>query len=219
MSGDNILNPVVYFNFLILSLLLFVNMGEGERRCNGPDEPRFVALEEGAGSFRATIFDEKSQTKVKDLSFFGHTSVGGIRKERDDSFNELELSKLKKIEVVKVNYQSKRYSDREFILVYVVTSKGKKIKDLLIPKKIVICGIEEDSGIQKAWFISKLDKIEVKGPREMTKEKKKKIEKELSVVQPKVEKKVTISSAILNVVDSFIELIKAFFGGITRLFS
>jgi hypothetical protein len=122
-------------------------------------EPSYAPLESGEGSFSGMVYDESIVSEVKDISFFGHTTVGGIRKESDDSMNRLEISKIKEIIVLKRSYDSKRYSDKEFSLVQVVTNDGTTIEDLLVPKHVIICGIEVKTQMERSWFLSKLDKI------------------------------------------------------------
>lgn len=212
---------------LLASVIIFcVNMGEGGRRFSTSDEPVFVPLEEKQGSYTAIVYDEKNQERVLDFSFFGHTSVGGIRKETDDSFTRLELSEIKEIRIVNPSFQSKRYSDKEFALVTVVTKKGIEIKDLLVPKNVVICGIGRDTGNKKAWWLRKVDKIIIEGELSFDKKlfmKKKPIApeqlkqfKEYEKLQEK-EKSASLVNAFMKIIDSFIDFVKTLFKKILKL--
>lgn len=157
---------LLHGTFLLIALLLWVNMGETEKdRTNTVknDEPHFVPLEEGEGNYAGVIHDEKTRTNLFNLSIFGNTKVGGILKESDDSFNQLKLSDLKEINIDMPTYQSTRYKDREFTLLTIKTTTGQVIKDLLAPRNIIICGIEKESKIEKAWFLYKINKIEITG--------------------------------------------------------
>ena len=146
---------------LVCIVLLCVNMGEGGRNMSTVVEPAFVPLEAKQGSYTATIYDEGKEIKVRDLSFYGSTSVGGIRQESTDSFSKLELGKLKVIKLVNPSFQSKRYSDQEFALIDVKTSMGAEIKDLLVPKNVIVCAVERSTGVSRAWWLRKIEKIEI----------------------------------------------------------
>ena len=54
---------------------------DGIQRNGGITEPGYAPLGYGEGSFCGTIYDESTVTDVKDLSFFGYTTLGGLRKE------------------------------------------------------------------------------------------------------------------------------------------
>lgn len=149
--------------FLIASIFL-INLTDGGKKSSVNLEPSFAALEEGEGSFSATIHDEATTAEIKDISFFGHTNIGGIRKEIDDSLNRLEISKIKEIRIVKRNYDSKRYSDKEFTLAQVITNDNTVIDNLLVPKHVVICGTEAKTQMERSWFLSKVDKIVIGKP-------------------------------------------------------
>src|SRR3990172_12100006 len=139
--------------FLLFAAIVLVNMGEGEKKIGAGSEPTFAALEEGEGCFKGIVYDEKTTSQLRNISFFGHSSVGGIRKEGDDSVSRLELSKLKEIKIISAHHDSKRYQDKEFVLVAVTMLNGTVVSDLLVPKHIIICGIEQNTQIEKAWFL------------------------------------------------------------------
>jgi hypothetical protein len=149
---------------LLIASIFLVNLTDGSRKSSVNLEPSFAALEEGEGSFSATIYDESTTSEIKDVSFFGHTNIGGIRKETDDSLNRLEISKINEIRIIKRNYDSKRYSDKEFTLAQVITNNNTVIDNLLIPKHVVICGLESKTQMERSWFLSKVDKIVIGKP-------------------------------------------------------
>ena len=142
---------------IVVVALTFINMGD--RDTNTSLDPTFTKLEDDVGSFSAVIYDEDSKIKVHDISFYGKTSVGGVRKESDDSINTLDFSKIKELTIEQSSYISKRYQDKEFVLATAIALSGSKIKKLLIPKNIIICGVELKTGMEKAWFLRDIDRI------------------------------------------------------------
>ena len=151
------MNAVKYLP-LVAIVILLGGFSDG-KKTSTVLEPSYAPLEAGEGSFCATVYDESTVAEVKDISFFGHTTIGGIRKESDDSMNRLEISKIKEMVVVKRSYDSKRYSDKEFSLVQVVTTDGTTIEDLLVPKHVIVCGIEVKTQMERSWFLSKINKL------------------------------------------------------------
>jgi hypothetical protein len=145
--------------FYVTSTFFLVNMGDGAKRNVMSVEPSYAPLEEGEQSFSATIYDDSTITEILDVSFFGHTSIGGIKKEVDDSTNKLELSKIKELTILKSNVESKRFRDREFSLAKMTAANNTVVDDLLIPKHVIICGIDKKSQMERSWFLSKIDKI------------------------------------------------------------
>jgi hypothetical protein len=148
---------VVVWSSVVVGLLM--GFSDGAKRNSVSLEPSFAPLEEGASSFVATIYDESTVTEIQDVSFFGHTSIGGIRKDTDDSTNKLELGKMRELVVVKSTYESTRFGDREFSLAKVVAANGAVIDNLLIPKHVIICGVEKKTQMERSWFLSKIDKV------------------------------------------------------------
>lgn len=140
-------------------LFLCVNFDGCDKHDNFAVEPQFVSLQEGQGCYYACIYDDGSVSKVKDLSFYGQTGIGGVRRESDDSVNKLELSTVKQIMVKVPAFESLRFRDREYMLVAVEYSTGAVINDLLFPKHVIVCGVEEETGMKRAWFLHKLEKI------------------------------------------------------------
>ena len=166
--------------FLLTIALLNINFTGG----GAPQvslEPTFTELKEDEPSFSAIIEDDNTKTEVTDISFTGHTSLGGIRKEKDDSVNKLELSNIKELEIINPDHRSKKYSDKDVMLAKVITNDGTEIDDLLIPRNVTICGIEQNTKIKKAWFLRKVKRItiekeirKIKGKEEMKEEKEEK---------------------------------------------
>lgn len=191
MKSFSFFKELARYILLIGALLLWVNMGEGGKEpvsTSKTDEPHFAPLEESEGNYNGTIYDEKTTTKVHELSFFGHTKVGGLRKESDDSFNQLKLSDIKEIQVVNPNYLSNRFKDKDFALIKVITINGNEIPDLLAPRHIVICGIEQGTKIEKAWFLNAINKIVIISTDQTTQESKK--NQEVKKEEPTIKKEI-----------------------------
>lgn len=150
-----------YHILALVVLFLSANFTNGAEKTK-PNEPEFVALQEGVESISGKIYDDGNIIDLKEISFTGHNKIGGIRSETDDSVNVLDLSKLKEIIIKQENYVSpRRYRDKEFILVDTISNNGAITKDLLVPKKIVICGISKKTDMEKAWYLNKVDKVEI----------------------------------------------------------
>lgn len=155
-------NFVARMFFLITVLVMTINMGDKDKGASA-HEPGFAKLAEGEGSFRAIVYDESNQYTIKNFSFFGHVTVGGVRRETDDSVTRFELSKIKELKVLTSHFDSKRFGDKDFLLAEVTSATGAVTSDLLVPKKIVICGIDEKSGLEKSWFMHKINRFVVQG--------------------------------------------------------
>lgn len=150
------------FSFVLAVLFfIFVNMTDGAKKHSAGIEPSYAQLEEGQGSLSITIYDESTVTEIQDASFFGHTSVGGIRCEVNDSNNKIDLAKIRELVVVQRGFQSKRFQDKEFTLIRIITSTGAMLDNLLVPKHVILCGIEKNTGMERSWFIEKIDKLVV----------------------------------------------------------
>jgi hypothetical protein len=170
----------LFFSFSIKS------MGDGEKT-NTTLEPSFAHLEEGGGSFSAKVYDDNTITELKDLSFFGHTDVGGIRCEKDDSMIKLDLAHLKEIKVLQPGFESKRYSNQEFSLATIIVDNDVVMNDLLIPRHIVICGIEKKTSAEKAWFLNKISRLVILGAKDEDVPQKRFVEKIFPAELPKTE--------------------------------
>lgn len=156
-------------------------------------EPRFTPLEEGQGSYTAKIYDEKNVITVKDLSFSGRASVGGIRSEKDDSIMQLKLSKVKEIKIVKPVHQSTRFRDQEFALATLTAHNGKVVDGVLLPKNLVLCGIEESTQIERAWIINRINKLVIETETKPAKKTKVKKETTQELNQKVVEEQVELA--------------------------
>ena len=158
-----------------------VPMGEGEDKASFK-EPSFTPLEEGEEDVEGIIKDENTSTTVKHLSFFGHTAVGGVRQESNDSVTKFDLAKMKSMKVTQHTYQSKRYPEKDFCLVDKVSLEGVVSKDMLVPRHVVVCGVEKGTGDQKAWYLNKLNEviIEKVGDQSVSDQDKKKLDEVLN---------------------------------------
>ena len=121
--------------------------------------PEFIELKDGEGFYSGKIYDEQSIVDVRELSFTGSTKIGGVKKETDDSENVLDFSIIKEIEILKPYYASKRFSDKDFMLAAVQYVNDNEKKEFLVPRKIVICALEAETGQRKAWLLNKIKKI------------------------------------------------------------
>ena len=151
----------------IVAAVTFINMGGGERVSTTLD-PVFTALEDGQGSYKATIFNKSNgqtiKTNVVNISFSGKTSIGGIKNENDDSLTTLDFSKMTKLIIEDPDYESKRYGRKEFILASIIDNEGKKHSNFLIPKNVIVCALTEEGRLEKTWLVKYLQKIEVYRP-------------------------------------------------------
>ena len=138
---------------------------EGVKQSKSID-PSYAPLEERAGKYRAKVYDEASVVDLCEISFFGHTTVGGVRKESDDSMNKLDLAFIKEIIIKKPDFESGHYPDKSFSLADIVTDTGVRIEDMLLPKHIIICGKENNTHIQKSWFLNKISRVTIEQPVE-----------------------------------------------------
>lgn len=150
----------------LMAVALFALNMDSQSKRNDSLEPAFAPLQEGQGSFRADIHDGGKKVSVKDISFFGVTSLGRIKSERDDSVSEFDLSEINQVDINNAHFDSKRFSDQVFTKITIQTRpldniEGKSVSELLIPRNIVVCGKEYETGLKRAWFISKIDKIVV----------------------------------------------------------
>ncbi len=182
----------VLYNILLISIsILCINMTPGNDTCTSK-EPEYVELKDGQPSFLARIYDDKSSIELKDFSFTGHTELGGVRKEDDDSVNTLDLSEIKELQVKNPNYISEKYKDKEYILASAVTNNGVAIKNLLIPRQVTICGIEVKTKMKKVWLLRNINKITLSRP----------VVKKKKIIDPSKEKGF-ISSIGTSIKDGF----------------
>jgi len=167
--------------------------GDGPVRSSTVLEPKFIPLEEGQGSYVVKVYDDSKLLTIKDASFSGRTSIGGIRSENDDSIMQLKLSKVKEIRIIKPVFQSKRFSDQEFTLASITTNNNTVVDNLLIPKNIVICGMEESTQIERAWLFSKLNRLVIESGIKPPKASKIKKESTKEINQKALEQQVELS--------------------------
>lgn len=137
------------------------------------DDLKFVPLQEGQGIYEAKIFGEadaqgnpKITYDVKEISFAGSTKLGGVKNEEDFSVTDLDISKIKEIQIINPTFQSKRYKVENiaevFVMAKVIFDTGAVLDNVLFPKKAQVSAVEVSSGAGKAWKISTLSKIEFK---------------------------------------------------------
>ena len=138
------------------------------------DDLKFVPLQEGQGIFEAKIFggmdapqgNPRVSYDVKEVSFGGSTKLGGIKSEDDYSVTDLDIAKIKEIQIVNSDFQSKRYTinnvSEVFVLARVTFDTGATLENVLIPKKVQVSAVEINTGAGKAWKLSNLSKIEFK---------------------------------------------------------
>jgi hypothetical protein len=123
--------------------------------------PAFTPLEEDAGRFDAKIYDEGTITDVTDFSFSGDAALGGIRSETSEAITKINLESIATIEVLdKGIYNSKRYPNLDLFAIKKISKNGATV-ELLIPRHVVVCGKEKATQDEKAWYLHKIDKIEI----------------------------------------------------------
>jgi hypothetical protein len=162
----SVLSVISLTIMLIGVMFICINMTDGARRTSSSLEPTYAPLEEKAGRFDAVVYDEKVSIELRDFSFFGHTTVGGLKKEDSDASCNLDLANVKEVIVKDQNYVSTRYKDQAFCFVDVVSKNGNIDKGFLIPKHVIICGINKKTNSEMAWFLSKVDRVVILQPGE-----------------------------------------------------
>jgi len=123
--------------------------------------PKYVALEQGEEWLIGIVRDENTTTELEAFSFFGNSTVGGVCREDNDSVTTVHLSAIKKLEIKQQEYSSARYPNKEFCLVDKTHIDGTVTQGLLMPRKLVVCGIEKKTKDEKCWFLGKIDQLEV----------------------------------------------------------
>jgi hypothetical protein len=124
--------------------------------------PKYVALEQGEEWLVGIVRDETTTTELEALSFFGNGTVGGVCREDNDSVTTVHLALIRRLEVKQQEYKSARYPNKEFCLVEKTHIDGTVTSGLLMPRKLVICGIEKKTKDEKCWFLGKIDQLEVR---------------------------------------------------------
>ena len=143
----------------IVSMGFFSVSSWGENK-EGKGDAAFAPLEEGQEDIQAVIIDGTTKTELKQVSFFGHTTVGGIRSENNSAMTKFDLSNIESLKVINPVFQSKRYQDKEFALVQKV-AVGGATEELLVPRNIMICGIEKNTGDEKSWHVHQIGELKV----------------------------------------------------------
>lgn len=151
-------NIILSCTVFLLTTVWLVPMGEQEQ-ASVSKEPAFSPLEEEEDLFNGRIKDDQKITEVTQLSFFGHTKIGGIRRDDDDSVTTLNLANIKSIKIQQHMYTSKKYPDKDFALVQKTALDGTVTDGLLLPRQVIVCGIEKKTGDEKAWYLSKIDEL------------------------------------------------------------
>ncbi len=143
---------------LCLSVTTCFGLGDQGAQLN-LSAPKFIPLEIGEESLSFAIRDENTTTELVDASFLGNTAISGICREDNDSVTAIHLAYTQKIKVVQQEYKSTRYPGKEFCLVEKTNVDGTVTDGLLMPAKLVMCGIEKTTKDTKAWFLGKIDQL------------------------------------------------------------
>jgi len=232
----------------LMSALLPVAMPMGETAQESlRKEPAFAPLHEGEECYDGIVKDETVETRVTQLSFFGHSTLGGIRNDSDDSVTKLDLTNIKSIKIKEASTISKRYPEKDFALIQKVSKTGIVTDDLLLPRHVIVCGIDKATGDEKSWYLNKIDELIVEEttqiPQPVTKEtrsvakgkrqvlvtteseqKPKVVEKPIAVTEKYVEKEVVIrekqaTSGPQTIKQSAINLVNAIVDLVKSLFT
>ena len=166
-KNENIFFSLLKISVLSIAAFAFINMGGGSNQNTTP-EPQFASLEDDQTNYISQIIDEGKTTKVSDISFSGNTEIGGIKRESDSAYIELDFKDIKELTVVKRSYYSPKFGDQEFILVNIVNPKNEKISNLLFPRNIVICGKSlnaNEKDFKFSWYLRDINKIVVEGSK------------------------------------------------------
>ena len=129
-----------------------------------PEIPKFVPLAIGQEALSGRVKDERTLTELEQISLFGSTEVGGVLSEKNDAVTTINLAQVRRLAVHGQAFVSLRYPDKQLCLVDRELHDGSQTRDLLFPEKIVLCGIQKHTNDRKAWFLSKIDYLELDGP-------------------------------------------------------
>jgi hypothetical protein len=105
------------------------------------------------------VNDESTTTELEKVSFWGSTAISGVCREDNDSVTAIHLAYTQKIKVLDQEYKSQRYPNKELCLVEKTNIDGTVVDGLLVPAKLVVCGIDKHSKDQEAWFFGKIDQL------------------------------------------------------------
>ncbi len=123
--------------------------------------PVFIPLQEGEGKYDAIVQDGTYECTLTNVSFSGHTKLGGIKNEHNDSFSSLDLATISVITIIDPFYQSERYINQEFVCADVTSLTGAVEQSLLIPRNVIIGGIDKKTQSEKVWFLKDLAQISI----------------------------------------------------------
>ncbi len=157
------------FVFLCLTSLYGMGNGtqNGARVSVSPDDPVFIELDEGEDSFEGEVKDNNKTTKIKDISFAGVTKLAGVRTEHDDSVSTLSLSSISSFTVLDPKYENEKLSSKNpsqvirYIKVRVKSWPSNQEGEYLLPYKIMLCGQEVGTDIQKAWWFKDISHLTI----------------------------------------------------------
>ena len=159
LKKENCMKKLIKFLFICFFATLFINMGTGERNSSAY-EPTFTSLENDEPNIRGIIESGVLKISVEKLSFSGVTKLPKLRSPNvnDKSLSTIELAKIKEIKIEDSNYE---FENEEWILAKITTIYDNKAIKLLIPRRVILCGIDKEMKIKKAWFLKDIDKIEI----------------------------------------------------------
>lgn len=152
-------NKKVLIGLFATGILLHVHpMGDNK---DGMGDSAFAPLEEGQENIQGVVVDEHTKTELAQISFFGHTTVGGIRCEDNDSMTKFDLANIRSLKVISQSFSSKRFPDKEFALIRKTSLSDAAPQDMLVPRNIVLCGTEKSTGDQKSWKIFQINELKI----------------------------------------------------------
>jgi len=125
----------------------------------------YIELGADQGIYNATINDSEQAITVSKLSFAGETTLDGIKKETDNSISRISLGEIETIKMLDPIYESKRYPQIELCAVALTTTNGA-LEEMLMPRNLLICGQDRDSGIKKTWSLRKINAIQLEHDQE-----------------------------------------------------
>ncbi len=145
---------------ILTGLLLTATNTNAGGKSKNDETVAYSELGRNQGLYEGTIIEETTETVVTKISFAGDTTIDGIKKESDNSHNQLSLDQIAAIEVIDPLFESKRHQDREYSLVGIETLNGHR-EEMLMPRHLVICGQAVESNIKKSWALRTIQRIEI----------------------------------------------------------
>lgn len=153
-----------------LASLVLLGMGTGEKKGSDACEPSYSPLEEGQERFVGVVQTEDAQTSLKDLSFTGTTKLTGLRKEKDKSYNDIDLCVVTKIEVKDSDYRSAEHSNAPGDPLYIkadVTFNSGVTEEYLLPHRLEVSGVETKTGVEKTWRLRSIKELSIEEKKEI----------------------------------------------------